>query len=55
MMDNFAKVFEENQSRCIECDRFRWCPYKVWVGEPKNCLDDLQPKPQENENYNEQT
>ncbi len=41
-MDNFYRVLRDNPSKCLskclDCNDFRWCPYQVWVGEPKDCM-----------------
>lgn len=38
-MDNFGKALRHYHypTGCLDCDDFRWCPHKVWVGEPKDC------------------
>lgn len=38
-MDNFQRALRRNKSRCFECEDYRWCPDKVWVGEPDKCFN----------------
>jgi hypothetical protein len=34
MEDNLVKAIYENPSKCLECENFKWCKYKVWIGNP---------------------
>lgn len=36
-MDDFQRALKNNRSKCFDCDSFRWCKDKVWVGRPKKC------------------
>jgi len=45
-MGDFRKALRNNPSKCLDCDEFRWCPYKAWIGKPEKCLESKSPEQQ---------